>query len=190
MIIFGEKGTVNTEETVRIAVACAKGRGFPIVAATTTGTTIKALLKEAEAQEFHGKLVAVTHVYGMKAPNENELSEEDREAFINAGVKVVTAGHALSGGERGMSSVFKGVYPVEIVAHTLRMFGAGTKVCVECALMAADAGEIRTGEPCVCIGGTGRGADTACVILPSTTAKLFDTKVSELLCKPGFLPEE
>ncbi len=190
MIIFGKKGTVNTEETVEIAVTCAKGRGLPIVAATTTGTTIRALLAEAEKQGFTGKIVAVTHVYGMKTANENELPEEDREAFEEAGVRMVTAAHALSGGERGISSVYKGIYPVEIIAQTLRMFSAGVKVCVECSLMAADSGAIRTGEPCVCIGGTGRGADTACVILPSVTARLFETKISEILCKPGFLEEE
>ena len=37
------------------------------------------------------------------------------------------------------------------------------------------------------IGGSGSGADTACVLLPSYTAKLFETKISEILCKPGLM---
>ncbi len=185
MVVFEKRGTDNTEAAVKIAVSYAKEHGLPVVAATSTGTTVKALLKEAQAQGFTGKLIAVTHVWGMKSPNENELSEADRASFLEAGVTVVTAAHALSGAERGISSVYKGMYPVEIIAQTLRMFGAGTKVCVECALMAADCGSIRTGEKAVCIGGTGRGADTVCVLYPSTTAKVFETRISEILCKPG-----
>ncbi len=187
MIVFEKRGLVNLEETARIAVETAKARSLPIVAASNTGRTIRALLAEAGKQEYKGKIVMVTHVYGMKQPDFNELSEEEREALSAEGVKIVTAAHALSGAERGISSVFKGAYPVEIAAHTLRMFGAGVKVCVECALMACDAGMVRYGQPAVCVGGTGSGADTACIILPSYTAKLFDTKISEILCKPGLM---
>lgn len=187
MKVFETRGTANTEETVRIAVTYAREHDLPIVAATTTGTTVKVLLDEIKEQNYAGKITAVTHAYGAKVPNENELSEEDRAMFIEKGITVVTAAHALSAGERGMSSVFKGVYPLEIVAHTLRMFGAGTKVCVECATMAADSGNVRTGEPCVCIGGTGRGADTCLILLPAPSSKLFETKICEFLCKPGMM---
>ena len=40
------------------------------------------------------------------------------------------------------------------------------------------------------VGGTGGGADTACVITPSYTASLLETKVNEILCKPALLPQE
>lgn len=53
--------------------------------------------------------------------------------------------------------MFHGVYPVEIIAAALRMFGQGTKVCVEVATMAADAGMIPSGEPVIVVGGTGPG---------------------------------
>ena len=103
---------------------------------------------------------------------------------------VVTAAHALSGAERGISKAFGGVYPVEIMAATLRMFGQGVKVCVEIALMAADCGAIRAKQPVMVVGGTGGGADTACVITPSYTTSLLETKVNEILCKPALLPQE
>ena len=77
-------------------------------------------------------------------------------------------------------------YPVEIIAHTLRMISAGTKVCVEIGAMAMDAGVLEYGKPVVCIGGTGRNADTACVVTPSYTASILETKVNEFLCKPDF----
>ncbi len=187
MIVFEKRGKENTEETAETAIRTAKERNLPVIAASNTGRTVRVLLAEARKQDYHGTIVMVSHVYGMKQPDFNELSDEEREALEAEGVKIVTAAHALSGAERGISAVFKGVYPVEIAAHTLRMFGAGVKVCVECALMACDAGMVRCGQPAVCVGGTGGGADTACVILPSYTAKLFDTKISEILCKPGLM---
>ena len=70
----------------------------------------------------------------------------------------VTAAHALSGAERAFSKQFQGVSRTEIVAHTLRMFGQGTKVCAEISLMSADCGAVEYGRQLIAIGGTGRGA--------------------------------
>ena len=136
---------------------------------------------------FERQLVAVTCAYGHRGPNENGVSEETRILLQDQGVKVVTAAHALSGAERGISKVFGGVYPVEIMAATLRMFGQGTKVCVEVALMAADNGSIAFKKPVVVVGGTAGGADTACIITPAYTACLLETKVNEILCKPSLM---
>ena len=72
----------------------------------------------------------------------------------------------------------------EIIAYTLRTFGEGMKVCAEITLMAADAGLVRVGEPCIAIAGTGRGADTAVVLVPANAQEFFDLKVMEVLAKP------
>jgi hypothetical protein len=72
----------------------------------------------------------------------------------------------------------------EIIAYTLRTFGEGTKVCAEIALMAADAGLISIGEPCITVAGTGRGADTAIVLSPANAQQFFDLRVMEILAKP------
>lgn len=79
-----------------------------------------------------------------------------------------------------------GVYPVEIMAHTLRLFSQGVKVCVEIGAMALDAGAIREPRAVVVLGGSGsgKGVDTACVITPGYSANIFETRVHELLCKP------
>jgi hypothetical protein len=104
-----------------------------------------------------------------------------RETLIARGVKVLTTTHVLSGAERGMSRKFGGAYPVEIMAHTLRMFGQGVKVCVEVAVMALDAGLIPHGREVIAVGGTGRGADTAVVIWPAHASSIFDTYICEVI---------
>ena len=181
---FKEKGRVNTSAAAAMAVETALRYNTDIVAASNTGVTIDALLEEKRKQNYTGTINHGTHAQGFIKKDENELSEEKRQELQSQGVKVITSGHALSGAERGISSVFKGAYPVEIVAHTLRMFGAGVKVCVECALMAADNGAVSVSKPVVCVGGSGGGADTVCVLTPSYSSKLFELKINEIICKP------
>jgi hypothetical protein len=72
----------------------------------------------------------------------------------------------------------------EIIANTLRIFGEGTKVAVEIAIMAADSGLISIQENIIAIGGSGRGADTALVLTPSNVQNFFDLKIREIICKP------
>jgi hypothetical protein len=75
----------------------------------------------------------------------------------------------------------------EIMAYTLRILGEGTKVAVEIALMAADAGLVSTKEPCVSVGGTGQGADTAILLQPAHAQNFFDMKIMEILAKPRLI---
>jgi len=75
----------------------------------------------------------------------------------------------------------------EIIAYALRTFGEGLKVIAEIAVMAADAGLVRTDEEVVAVAGTGRGADTAAVVLPANAQDFFDLEIREVLCKPRAL---
>lgn len=184
MTIFEKGGPVNTEECSRIAFEKAMELGCDIVAATTTGETALAMTQMAKELDFKGKLVFVTHAYGSREPGKNLLSDERRQAVLAAGHTVITATHLLSGAERGLSNRHKGVYPVEIMADTLRMICAGAKVCVECASMALDNGAIEYGKPIVAVGGTGRGCDTAVVMTPNHGNNILATRVHEFLCKP------
>ena len=183
---FDSPGPENTAETARTAVEEAKARNIShIAAASNTGAAIFALAEEAARQGYAGKLVCVTHVYGFKENGKIEMPDEDREKLEKMGIRVFTGAHALSGAERAMSRKFQGVYPLEIMAHTLRMFGQGMKVCVEIAAMALDAGLLPYGKEIITIGGTVRGADTAVILTPSYSSSIFDTKIHEILCKPG-----
>ena len=87
-------------------------------------------------------VVCIPHAYGFKEPGKNELTDETLQQLREKGLQVYASSHALSGAERGITGKFGGVAPVEIIAHTLRFFGQGMKVCVEIAAMAADGGFI------------------------------------------------
>jgi hypothetical protein len=184
-VYFETEGPGNTGETIRIAVREGCERKIShIVVASNSGKTAEILADEAKKAGYPGQLVCVTHVYGFREKGTNELSDEGRRALEERGVKVYTAGHVLSGAERGLSRKFHGVYPVEIIAHSLRIFGQGMKVSVEIAVMALDGGLIPYGVPLIGIGGTGSGADTAVILIPSYASAILETRVREVLCKP------
>ena len=99
------------------------------------------------------------------------------------GSPVVICSHALSGLERSVAKKHSGVYPVLLIADTLRLLGQGTKVGVEVAVMAADAGTL-TGKDIIAIGGSGGGADTALVVKQAHMNNFFDLRIREIICKP------
>ena len=182
---FDSPGPENTGQTVNTAVREAKERQIShIVAASNTGATAFALAEEARKQGYAGRLVCISHVYGFKENGKNELSDENRAELQKQGVLVHTAAHVLSGAERCLNRKFQGVYPVEVIAHSLRILGQGVKVCVEIAVMALDAGFVPFGKPVIALGGTDKGADTAVILTPGYTSSILDTKVHEILCKP------
>ena len=178
---FDTAGQVNTAQTLKAAAERARALGLDeIVLATTSGdTAFKAL---AHCEGF--KLTALTYHCGFKEPFESVLPESVRQDLTARGVRVVTATHALSGVERGLSKKHAGLYPALLMADTLKLFGQGTKVAVEVAVMAADAGAL-SGRDMIAIGGSSRGADTALVLKPAHAARIFDLKIREIVCKPS-----
>jgi hypothetical protein len=113
-----------------------------------------------------------------------ELMPEYRATIEAGGGKILTCQHAFGGVNRAVRKKMGTYLTDEIIAYTLRTFGQGTKVCLEIALMAADAGLVPVGEPCLAVGGTGRGADTALVLIPANAQTFFDLEVMEILAKP------
>ena len=184
---FGNPGKDNTDQVFQIAKARAEQLGISsVVVATTRGETGR-----RAAELFSGfNLVLVTHSTGFKKPNQQELSEENRTAIKDLGGRVLTCQHAFGGVGRAVRKKLGTSEVEEIVAYTLRTFGQGMKVVCEIAIMAADAGLIRVGEPTISIAGTGRGADTAVVLKPANAQDFFDMRIMEVLCKPGFYDDK
>jgi len=181
ILYFEKVGEENTEETLKISKKRADELGIKdiVVASTRGGTGVKA------SEVFKGyNLVVVTHTTGFRGPGQQELSDESHEKIEANGGKVLTTSHPFAGVSRAMRGKFDTVGPAAIVAQTLRMFGQGMKVVVECAYMAADAGLIPMDRDVISIAGSGRGADTAVVLKPSHLHTMFDLYVKEIIAKP------
>ena len=182
-VYFDEPGEANTNEALRIAKRRAKELGIKtIIVASTRG-----VVGAKAVQVFKGmKVVVVSHFTGMREPNAQELTDDNRRKIENKGGIVLTTAHAFSGIGGAMRKKFNMYLLGDIIANTLRVFGQGMKVVCEIALMAADAGLARTDEDVIVIGGSGRGADTVVVLKPVNSYDFFDLKVKEILCKPHF----
>lgn len=187
MQVFTQSGPEQTPRVMDIVVQAVRERPISqITVASNTGATAISLLDALDqASVGNIQVIVVTHVQGFVKPGENEMSDETRRLLQNRGCVVVTAAHALSGGERAFSGRFKGVNPLEIVAHTLRLLSQGVKVALEITMMAMDAGALTHGNHVLAIGGSGRGADTAVLLTPATSAHLMDSRIHEILCKPA-----
>jgi len=178
---FDSPGEENTDEALKLAKERAEELGIrDIVVASTRGETgIKA------SRIFKGfNLVIVTHHTGFRGPGIQELTDENRRIIEENGGKIYTGTHAFAGVERAIRNKFGTAYPTEIIAQTLRLFGEGMKVAVEIAAMAADAGLIPVDRDIISIAGTGRGADTAIVIKPENSSRLFNITIKEIIAKP------
>ena len=176
---FDKPGKENTEKTVELALQTAKERGINyILIASSSGASAELLVGKGP------QIICITHVNGFREPGKMTITKEMKDKLEAGGAKILTASHVLSGAERGISRTFGGAYPVEIMAHTLRMLSQGVKVCVEISVMALDAGLIPFGEKVIAIGGTGQGVDTASIVTPSHAQSIFDTKINEIICKP------
>lgn len=180
---FEKPGKENTQKAIELAVKAAKEKNIKtIVISSSTGDSLKYLEKVSGTNDLN--IVCVTHAYGYPSPGKNDMPDDTRAKLIAKGYKLLTTTHLLSGAERGLSSKFGGVCPIEIMANTLRMFSQGTKVCVEISVMAVDSGLAPYMEPIIAIGGTCHGLDTAMIIKASHAGKILDTQIEEIICKP------
>jgi len=179
---FARPGRGNTDRTLELAYARAKSLGLrtALVATNTGDTAVRA------SRLLQGiQVIAVTHSTGFSEPNVQELTSENRSLIEAAGGRVLTCQHALGGVNRAVRKKFDTYQLDEIIAFTLRLFSQGIKVVAEISLMAADAGLVRTDVPVLAIAGSGGGADTAAVMLPTNAQTFFDLKILEIICRPS-----
>jgi hypothetical protein len=183
---FEKAGLDNTDKALDIAKKNAEQFEIrDIVLASTTGTTAEKASKLFDVNEYN--VVVITHSYyfvGSKV--RQEFDEEKMEQLKKKGLKFLSATHAMSGIERGLRIKKQPWIFVDLLAKVIReQFSQGTKVCIEIASMAADAGLIPDlDRDIICIAGTGRGADTVCLVKPAPTSEFMDVRVKAILCKP------
>ncbi len=181
VVYFEEQGSQNTADTLQHAKARAEALGIKdIVVASYSGD---AGVKASQHFQDHN-LVIVAGVVGFKEPNRVSMREENRALIERNGGRVLFAGHAFGMLGRAVHRRFGAIQIDEVIAHVLRLFGTGVKVCCEITCMASDAGLVRAGEEVIAIAGTGRGLDTAVVLKASNTHTFFDMRILEIICKP------
>lgn len=181
---FDEKGPVNTEKTLEIALNHAKEADIgTLVLASSTGDTA---LKLREMARDSVKIVSVTYNAGSRFKEAVSRFNQNRDTLEQKGILIVRGHHTLSGGEKALSGKYSAtLLPLNIVADTLRMFSQGVKVCVEIVIMAAEHGLVTPDEDVVVVAGSGHGADTALVMKPVFAEDMFKAKIKTLLCMPG-----
>ncbi len=175
IVYFKSPGRQNTEETLRLVAERAKAREISkIVLASTTGETAR-----LAADRFDGtgiKMVVVPHQYGRREvqrfPYEMVSELEKRGHRVHFGTMLFH------------TDEFYGTRVPSLMATLLRTLCQGMKVCLEIILMAVDGGCVGVGEKVIVMTGTGRGADTAVVVIAAPSNKLSDLHITEIICKP------
>ena len=195
-VYYDKPGEQHTEETLKIAIEAAKARDIEtVLVASTTGKTALKAMEMFEGS--HLNLVIVTHQVGWRKPGVQVFLEEAQTKLEEAGIAVVTCTDALAGGvDIGISRQRQEknaplnaklpfiVPPVNrIISSTLKLFTNPVKVCVSIAMMAADVGVVPVDKPLISVAGSHAGSDTALVLTPSTTNRILDLKVHEILVK-------
>jgi hypothetical protein len=178
---FEKPGKENSDKVMEIV----KKRAGELGIKTVVVASYHAFTAEKAVRALDGMQIVI--VGGFLDSTMQNLSEsylQGDEKLIKERAKVLIATHLFAGINRAMRKKFNTSSPGEIAAQALRMVGVGIKVAVECTVMAADSGLVRTDEDIIAIAGTRNGADTAIVVRPVNSQDFFDLQVKEILCKP------
>jgi len=184
--LFEKPGPNNTDKALEIAKKYADQLKIEdIILASTTGTTAEKVSEIFNMEKYN--IVVITHSYYFTGSKiRQEFDEHKMELLKRKGLKFHTGTHSMSGIERGLRIKKQPWIFVDLLAKVMQnIVCQGFKVCIEIASMAADAGLIPDLErDIICIAGTGRGADTVCLIKPAPTSEFMDLRVKAILCKP------
>jgi hypothetical protein len=183
-------GEVNTEKVLHaVKLRCKERDIIKVVIASETGrSAIKALdvFKSTDV-----KLIVVTHYPATTwGPKGNILIGLKRKEYAKSLKKLEENGVKIVQGTRPFappSRLINWEYPTPegIIDKTLEIFGAGTKIAIEVAIMATDGGEVDDGEEIASCGGTYKGLDTALVVKTAHSGNFFrEFEVKEIIAKP------
>ncbi len=182
---FKECGEKNTERVLEIVFNKAKENEIDtVVLPSTRGVVAKKALSMVPDDL---KMVIVTHSVGFRETGGDEFDSNVRKDYENTQHKILTTTHLFRGIDGYFYKSKQGVYPPQIFAEALRLFGEGTKVAVEIAIMAADAGYVPVNNWIISAGGTGKGLDTAYILQACNSSDLTKFKFGKLLAIPSEL---
>jgi len=187
---FHHRGEVNTQKALELARERALELGIKkMVVASETGRSALKALKVLEGTGI--QLIVVTHppatTTGPKGEIPIGLSRPEYEhvkRHLEAQGAMMVQGTRPFGGV-GRALGWKAAVPATFVDETLELFGSGTKIAIEVAVMATDSGAVEAGETVVALGGTYKGLDTALVVKAAYSYNIFsEFEVLEIIAKP------
>ena len=192
---FRYSGEVNTVNLLKLARQRAIERGISnIVIASETGLSA---MKAVEIFRGSGvKITVVTHYPSSTASPKGRIPiginreeyESTRKFLEKQGIEIVQGTRPFVPPSRidWTLNSMEGMMDA-----TLELFSSGTKIAIETAIMATDAGKVKPGEEIVSTGGTLRGLDTALIVRTSFSHEFFkEFEVREIIAKPRFLVHE
>lgn len=182
--VFDHPGEENTNATLKLAKCNADLLNIKkIIIASTKGRVANQAIKIFDPSIY--ELIVVTHNYGFREGLEQEFPEQLRNELEKQGIKVITGVLAFSGVGSSLLRKYQQYDNTTMFARLIRtVMCQGIKVVMEIVLMACDAGVVDVGEDVISIAGTGRGADTCCLI-KSTSTRLFEKlRIKAILAKP------
>ena len=213
MRVFERPGPTNTDETIEIVKKVASQYRYIVVASITGECAVKVAERIRNTT-----IVCVTCPQGMgwevdqmqSGPFEDipelqkvrdewkerglsrvpmQVTPENKQKLTILNVPIIQGTIPFFGPSFSMRLHLHQVTSLDILAKTLELISTGTLVCLECVLMAVDAGVIPEQERVLAIAGTERGLDTAWIINSCVSANLFHPskggRFVELLAKPG-----
>jgi len=183
-------GEANTEKVLQaVRSRCVRASTSKIVIASETGRSAVKALNMFKGTKI--QIVTVTHypatTWGPKGNipiglKRKEYAENLRKLEEN-GAKIVQGTRPFVPPSRCIGWDYP--TPEAIIDKTLEIFGAGTKIAIEAAIIATDAGEVNEGEEIVSCAGTYKGLDTALVVKTAHSGTFFrEFEVREIIAKP------
>jgi hypothetical protein len=190
IVYFEKPGRVNTLQVLSLVKERAQARGIQkVVLASVRGEAARAAVQAFEGSGLKLVVIPWQFGFGLKG-NRGDRQPFPRELVTDLEGK----GHKVHFGTMLFHTEnLYGTKTPEAMGNLLRIFGQGTKVCVEIIMMATDGGCIEAGEKVIAVASTGSGgggADTALVATAAPSTDVTRLCVHEIVCKPLLLPEQ
>ena len=181
IVYFDKWGVVNTDHVFRLDKERFDELGLRhVLIATSFGDTPVKALNYFKGEE----IVAVHSQYGFREPGKRSTRPEHIQRLEEAGVRMIYQTHVFAGIDRSINRKYGGITFIQFLGQVFKMLGEGFKVCAEIAVMAADSGGVPVDQEVISIGGTGRGADTAVVLVAAHSTDFFSMQFKEIICMP------
>lgn len=182
-------GEANTRKVLEIIkLRCVELGPKTLIMASETGKSAIEALNTFKGTDI--KMIVVTHypakTWGPKGDIPIGLKRKEYAANLRkleaSGVRVVQGTRPFVPPSRALNW---NLTLEAILDKTLELFGAGTKIAIEAAVMATDAGEVEEGEEVVSCAGTFKGLDTALIVKTAYSMNFFKKfEVREIIAKP------